>query len=336
MRYSSIKDACEIIFIGNPLSMFIFNLFAPARCAEFAHQTKYYPLMWESYLFLAMLMPYYWLKYWIAWEEPKNLKDYRTKTQVKYFLEFCYAETAQHLSDAAFDKIWNACIENTGFALYASFDNEKCLSILVAGRKKLNEKQLEQLLNGAGYNIIRQYFGYGAMPKPQVMQMIRFCCAKGDCASVCLLADYIRRYGADAEMITLAFEYKEHANLIQDELTEALDCHSQRVFIDKHGASNALPEFETYCFKHEKFFAEAQMHMNKDQYDIFHKTGHKLSPEAIEYFVAKHSIPMCRRIFKYEENNGLANEKINAMIHADAEMCNLFYMVIDHVARGLE
>lgn len=336
MRYSSIKDACEIIFIGNPVSMFFFNLFAPARCAEFAHQTKYYPLMWESYLFLAMLMPFAWRKYWVA-RDLENLKDYGINTQVKYFVEYNSSVfTAENLSDVAFNRVFDATVNNTGFAYYASFDNDKCLSILLEAKHKLSELQFDQLLGKGKYNIIRQYFGYGAMPKPQVMQMIKYCCSKGDTASICLLADYVRKYGADAEMITMAFEYKKHEAIIQEELTEALDCHSQRVFIDKHGKSDSLAEFETYCFKHEKFFAEAQMHMNKDQYDIFHKTCHKLSPEAIEYFVAKHSIPMCKRIFKYEPNNGLSNEKISTMIHADAEMCNLFYMVLDHVARGLE
>lgn len=73
------------ILFGNPLSIFVFNLFAPRKTAEFTkNEAIFGDKIRDFYKCLAVKWPLFWARYWISIED---IYKSSVERQVQYFLK---------------------------------------------------------------------------------------------------------------------------------------------------------------------------------------------------------------------------------------------------------
>lgn len=129
----------------------------------------------------------------------------------------------------------------------------------------------------------------------------------------------IERDGLSSYLIGLV--YSNYFSLIP-RMSQALEVFAQRQMIIGCASDNNLVLWAKFCEQTAEISAEAQVYMNFWQYDFFHEANKKLSEEAIISFIERGNDEMVKRIFKYEQDNGVINDVIVTLINANPKYLN--------------
>lgn len=357
------KIALQMIFICNPLSMFVFNLFAPAKAAAFAHREEFSPLMADVCSFLSYWLPWRWKKHWMVYE---NLADYRPAEQCRFFLEHSpKEETLKAMSEEARQMLWAIATKDDGKPRDKML---RVIEVFIRALPRLQDEQVPYLLDINRIYLFKMYVRHGAIRYPQVKMLINaavyghptlplYVPAVGDggpqsglqqhytAEDVALakadlkikrrmfldiLTDYVRQHGIKPEVFAyiLALNVGAAGKEVSSAIRTALLVHEQRAFTVSHRKLEMSVVWQSYCEQQKNLCFDAQILMSPAQYDVYHRTKHTLLPEAIAYYVRKGNLDMCRKIFLYEPEYGFVSEEIAHLVHANREIETVFYQIL--------
>lgn len=364
-KWQSFCYCLQAIFVCNALSMFVFNLFAPKKCAKFAHQEKFGNAM-KVYDALAALMPYRWRKHWMDYYS--SWEGYSDYDQVMYFSESDDIITARN----RFKKMTNNALELLWMvATRKGMENpEKVINMFIAFQPKLTDKQFEYLLTEKKFRLIELYISKGPICAEQVKMLIHSAIfghptlplyeqiavngdfytiseddaqkantnRSSDCENFCnLLVTYVKKHGLSADLLlygnnlakqTITINH-ENALRTKQAIQAALNVRSQCLYvISQRGENFNEDAWRTYCHENPYICVEAQMKMDLPKYKIFAEEGHMLDEEALTRFFMQANLAMCREIFMTEPHYGFVTEKIALLVNENHRLQKVFYDVL--------
>ena len=357
------KIALQMIFICNPLSMFVLNLFAPAKAAAFAHREEFSPLMADVCSFLSYWLPWRWKKHWMVYE---NLADYQPAEQCRFFLTYsAKEETLKAMSEEARQMLWSITTKDSGKPKDKML---RVIEVFIRALPRLQDEQVPYLLDINRIYLFKMYIRHGTIRYVQVKMLVHaavyghptlpqytptvgnggpesglqrnytaedVALAKADLnlkrqMFLNILTDYVRQHGIKPDVFAYIAELK--AGTLGEEVSSAIRIallvHEQRAFTVSHRKPEMSAIWRTYCEQQKNLCFEAQIWMTPAQYDVYHSTNHTLLPDAIAHYVRKGNLDMCRKIFLYEPEYGFVSEEIAHLVHANRDVETVFYQIL--------
>lgn len=294
-----------LVFVFNPVMFLFWSVVSPGRAAQMLYGEGDLGLFSEFVRdlngWMVALYPFRMKKHFMA---VRGIENYSAKAQCRYYRKTGRrVSVLKQMTNDAVQKLWKS---ETNF-------NEK-VKIASSGMQ-LSDEQFAYLVDNGQ---ITQALAYIRQWTPNANKLRHL--IKSDAHEV--LVPAIKTYGLPAELISLVFS-EGKSELIAD-VQEALVAYSHRqtVLNTQRSDESARKEWLTFCTSVEKgkIRSNAQKAMHGWQYDEFHKVGHTLDKEAVEFFFAKGDVSMCIRIFKYEKDNGRVSEKADALVAANPKL----------------
>ena len=302
-----------LVFVFNPVMFLFWSVVSPGRAAQMLYGEGDLGLFSEFVRdlngWMVALYPFRMKKHFMA---VRGIDNYSAKAQCRY-----YRKTGRRVSvlgqmtNEAVQQLWEGEINFTEKVKIAS------------SGMKLSDKQFAFLVDNHQTEEALAYIRKWTPNANKLRHLIEY-----DETEVLIPA--IRIYGLPAELISLVFA-EGKSELIAD-VQEALVAYSHRqtVLNTQRSDESARKEWLTFCNSVEKgkIRSNAQKAMHGWQYDEFHKVGHTLDKEAVEFFFAKGDVSMCIRIFKYEKDNGRVSEKADALVAANQKLTAALLQVL--------
>lgn len=291
------------ILVYNPVMFLFWSIICPKKAAKMLYEAD---LEWYSEFCIALncwmiaLYPFCMKKHFMALRE---IKYYSVKEQCKYYRwTERRADVIRQMSDKAVQKLWK---ENY-------FDDR--VQIASAG-VKLSAEQFDYLVRTGQTT---QVLAYVRRWTPNA-DMVRVLIKEGE---IQLLVFVVKSYGLSAEVVNEVFASEDEKLIAAVKEALVVYSHRQTVLNTQRSDEGGRKEWMAFCSSVEsgKIRSFAQKAMNGWQYDAFHKAGHALDTEAVEFFFAKGDVPMCTRIFQYEKDNGRVSEKADALVAANPKL----------------
>lgn len=295
----------------NPIMFLFWSIICPKKAAKMLYEAD---LEWYSEFCIALncwmiaLYPFCMKKHFMALRE---IKYYSVKEQCKYYRwTGRRADVIRQMSDKAVQKLWK---ENY-------FDDR--VQIVSAG-VKLSAEQFNYLVSTGQTT---QVLAYVRRWTPNA-EMVRVLIKEGE---IQLLVFVVKSYGLSAEVVNEVFASEDEKLIAAVKEALVVYSHRQTVLNTQRSDESARKEWLTFCnsVEKDKIRSNAQKAMNGWQYDEFHKAGHTLDKEAVEFFFAKGDVSMCIRIFKYEKDNGRVSEKADALVAANPKLTAALLQVL--------
>lgn len=288
----------------NPVTFLFWSIISPKKAAKMLYDAD---LEWYSEFCIALndwmvaLYPFCMKKHFMA---VRGIDNYSDKAQCRYYRKTGRrVSVLKQMTNDAVQKLWKS---ETNF-------NEK-VKIASSGIQ-LSDEQFAYLVDNGQLTQALAYIRQWTPNANKLRHLI-----KSDAHEV--LVPAIKTYGLPAELISLVFS-EGKSELVAD-VQEALVVYSHRqtVLNTQRSDESGRKEWLTFCNSVEKgkIRSNAQKAMHGWQYDEFHKVGHTLDKEAVEFFFAKGDVSMCTRIFKYEKDNGRVSEKADALVAANPKL----------------
>lgn len=319
-------DFLEIIFVCNPLSMFLFNLFAPRLAVEYVASKKSNHLTF-CYAVLASLMPFYWNKYWMSLV---GVQHYSKRLQKKYYLRYdSTSETLRAMDSDLVEEIFRENIDNCDVMEYISANHRP------------SDKMLLEFFQNGQIQYLRMFAKYGPFTKSQILQLIDVAKSEVmtgyssaglvDWRQLDFLVEYFKKFDTDSE-ITASLH---NLNGLDDAIVKhwkhaidiAMEAHSQKVLTNNLRKNYDEKQWQNFCENTQNISYEAEICMCSDQYKVFHRTGHKLSAEAIKFMMQKADHMICCQIFHYEPNFGLITDEIASIVKSSRDLYPMYLSI---------
>lgn len=306
--------ALLLVIVFNPVMFLFWSIVSPRRAARMLYAEDDFGLYSEFVRdlngWMVALYPFRMKKHFMA---VRGINNYSAKAQCRYYrktgrrvsvLKKMTNDALQQLWEGEFSFEEKVKIASSGIQL-----SDEQFAFLVDSKRRTDEAlaYLRQWTPNA--NKLRHLIEYD---EPEV------------------LIPAIRTYGLPAELISLVFAEGKSEMIAAVQEALVVYSHRQTVLNTQRNDEKGRKEWIVFCntVKENKVRSNAQKSMTVWQYDEFHKAGHALDKEAVEFFFAKGDVSMCSRIFKYEKDNGLVSEKADALVTANPKLTAALLQVL--------
>lgn len=334
------------VLLGNPLSMFILNLFAPRSTAEFAkNQNLFGKKIYAFYEYWALKWPFYWAKWWMKLED---IRKYPVKKQIKYFLKVSFknntaVETLKKMMSFEGMNFNDAC-EKLFFEYgdkklpISELRSRKVGQCVVAGRYnvtvaefmmrnvRLDYYALQSVIKRARTDSqmqdeLKAYISRGAINSDQfelLIDAVTTDSGSADLQMLGILIDYVKRYGISQEHLARIKEQYPTpcAELVEEATTWYTQMKAVKSFKNTAEGKSAWRRF---CKETPVILPEVQKLMSFDQYCIFHNCGRVLDVEAIKAILNRRDQAMWKEMFAREWEHHLFDDEVMTLINDNWE-----------------
>ena len=332
------------VLFGNPLSMFIFNFWAPHKAVEFVkNDTLFGNDVRKFYERIALKWPFFWARWWMNLED---IAQYSVKQQVAYFFKVAVknktkaktlkAMRKDHQSEEFWPDAYDTLFFKYGDKKIPIQEHERdgnliryhdyvTVMVYMVQNVRLSGSALLRLIKYATVSEdmlieLKKYLTSGKLNDSHFELLIDAVTTdpdSGDLKVFGVLLEYIRRYGiSDEFMRRIEAQYPQsfielvkHAALVYE--------HTKVVKLFKD-TDNSKAAWRRYC-KKTKVVPEAQKLMVAEQYRIFHAAGHALDKETISYILNYGSDPVMKDLIIKFEYDAATAQKIQRVLAKGAK-----------------
>lgn len=321
----------EFILFGNPLSMCVFNFFAPHKTAKFAQNKALFGEdILSFYEYFALDWPFIWARYWMKLEK---IHLYPVDRQVKYFLKVAVKNSTGAATLKAMQKtkdgdtfFWPDAYE-TLFFKYGdtelpyeetrSHTKDKCIFIHYANvtviefmmrNVRLSWNALDEVVRRAAVNDdmrdeLKKYLSKGRLNDSQFNILVDAVATEpesGDLQMLGVLLDYVKSYGiSEQQMSRIQSQYSQ---VFIELVEEKSRFYKQYKLVKSFKNTDKDKEaWRKMCKESQPILPEIQEMMSYEQYVIFHETGNKLCIEAAQAFLNRPNKMLWRLMFSNEQ-----------------------------------
>lgn len=307
------------VILCNPLSMLLINWFKPKFASALAHDRLFCgDEMLAFYTKLAMKWPNRWSKWWVV---PQDIKNYLAEQQVEYFLK---VNGSQEVLDALSPKATQILIKSYP---------ERVKKIIKEMR--MPNEMFTQCLDSDLDEELPVYIKKGTLPKEQIIILMKKAILDSKFTlqsdAMLIFLGYTERCGLSKELRQQFFKETSAIGYIRD-IEHALKSYDQKCVVRQYhdlDTENAEAEWARYLKKEGKLLIRPSLEMSPEQYDIFHKVGLHLYPEATLAFLKRDLPEMHRRIFRYEPNHGIVNDYASHLVAGNPELQVRFKLAVE-------
>ena len=350
------------VLIGNPLSMFVINLFIPSQAAAFVGNSDYFgDGIAAFYTKCALKWPFRWAKWWMKAE---NISAYTVEQQVKYFFKVSFknkteVETLKAMPQKGlfwpdayetlffkYGKEWLPITESrqapgvfyeSGEHLYQCSYMRSTLVMefmmmfcrlsynAFAEVVKSAQKSQSGIVIGDMQIALKNYLRRGAVSSTQVKLLAEAVPDGGGCnlQMLGIMTDYIKRYGVEKEIVQfLKSELPQNCFELVAE-ADKIYRHCRAV---RAGQKDAA-KWKEYCEQVPKLAKEAQKLMSFEQYLVYSDSGHTLDISAVWAFLKNGSEDFWKEIFAREPQHGVCNDVMERYIANHKDVSRIFRKV---------
>lgn len=327
------------VLFGNPLSMFVLNLFAPRNTAEFAkNQNLFGTRIYRYYERHALKWPFYWARWWMKLED---LSDYAVKQQIQYFFKVATKNKteAEALKAMSKKQFWPDAHE----ALFFKY-GEKELPMqelrshtygqcIVCKTVNLNVREFMMRHVRLSYNALKEtikcsetnedlrdelkkYLASGKLNDAQfemLIDAVTISAGKGYLQLFGIFIDYIKRYGISDKYLR-RIERKYPKSFYELTVDNALLHQQTEVLSSCQTSDKGEDDWREFCKKTPNILPDVQCKMTLAQYKIFHQTGHTLDAKAVDAFLHRDNTALWRAVFRNEPNHGFWDGQIHVLV----------------------
>ena len=241
------------VLLGNPLSMFVFNLLFPRYAAKFARNDTIFGAQIRAfYEYCALKWPFYWACWWMRLE---NLADYSVDRQISYFFKVSFNQKTETETLKAMQKYtsWPDVYEKLFFEFgdkklpreevysYGHYDNKVCCYIakvtvaeFMMQRVRLNFYALQEVIKQAKYDDrmkdnLKKYLASGKLNDEQfkiLLEAVTTSPHSGDLQILGVLVDYVKRYGINKNH--MEYVQKHYPQAFTELIEETAKEHAQK------------------------------------------------------------------------------------------------------------
>ena len=331
------------VLLGNPLSMFVLNLFAPRCTAEFAkNQNLFGKKIYACYESFALKWPFYWSKWWMKLDD---IRKYPVNKQIQYFLKVSFkndtaVETLKKMMSSEGMNFNDAC-EKLFFeygdrklpirelrsrmvneCVVAWHDNVTVMEFMMRN-VRLDYYALGKVIQRATkdeqmQNELKSYIVRGAISYEQfglLIDAVTTDSGSADLQMLGILIDYVKRYGISKEH--LARVKKQYPTPCAELVEEASTWYTQMKAVKSFkNTAEGKSAWRKFCKETKKILPEVQAMMTPTQYAIFHNVGLKLDIEAIKAFLNRSDKALWNEVFTKEKATCQSGE-IRAFIRSN-------------------
>lgn len=290
--------------VYNPLSFLVWSLFAPQSAARSLYEKTLGANSPKQ-----LVAEFYWD--WVIW--CRNLMPWKSRKAL--LLE-------GRLQNASFDeqvKIFHQ--SDTELLINERMLSQEvlhhvfpdCGNLMPQAAKQIAEltpDEFNLLMYRAHWNAVSDYL-MQQRSEDILRRLVDYAINYPQDNAIGILRWYIKRNSLPKRLIAPLMKSK-----IKDDVLEALACYGERQVILSGKEDTSL--FETYCNGPEDVYlqTENQQLLDESLYKIYHVYGGKLDDAAIEYFLSKENVDMCKLIFKWEflKNNRELNDLQLALV----------------------
>ena len=316
----------------NPLTLFIFNLFAPAFAAALVHKEDYCgKTICKFYTWLALKWPFRWAKWWIT---PDLLKNYTIEEQITYFQKV-------NNSKSTFWKLkpeaWVKLVKNNGYYPFSY------LAEGIQKRDDLFTALLDLTISEQKVrSLIREYMETGTLLKSQMNILIEKACTESETQDSGivgrLLCDYIERCGISKELMTNITTNDKTSESLKKAVVDSVDAYLQKLTTKRlfdMDTFEKLEEWVEFCAPDKKICVAAQKEMSYLQYQIFNQKGHHLDAAAIMHLLWNRGKNFAEMIFSNEPKFGILNNEIQFILDKHNYLRPALQEIIEYVEKDL-
>ena len=313
---------CGFVVLGNPWSMFWYNLLFPRDAAAYAKDRNIFgPRIYAFYERMAQKWPFYWAKWWIKID---NLPKYSVKQQVKYLFKVAFPNQTEiaALKAMGTKEFWPQVYDELFFK-YGTLvlplrrkdlgyrdelpDWYDCKVVeFMAQNLRLSYGALKEFIALATKDsklrfTLKGYLASGKLNDDQFELLIGVIAANNtDQQMTEVLTDYVKRYGiSDEHMQKVKKEFpKNCVTLVEKASVLYIQMKALKAFKDTDEGCRVWTQF---CKEVPELLPEVQCLMSPRQYAIFHNSGHKLCNMAIVTFLSKQNGVLWRSVFVNEK-----------------------------------
>ena len=322
--FGDFLDFILLVAIGNPISMFVFNLCMPGYAFQFVHDSNLFGEMpLKFYTKLARILPWHWAKWWYSREE---LKEMSAEKQFDYFRKVDFTkETLRALSSDALVLVLN-------YNYFLLIGDIKDLKM----SPELFKAFVRKCIETGDMTTFGTYLQGGTLPKELTKILMdetaAYTLIAGDDTLFCHhVYNYIERCGLNDEMRCDVSD-GIGTDGFKKEVAERVNIYDQRVFTCSQRGTKQTDAWLHFCETTKDICTEAQMEMGLDQYYIFHATGHQLDAVAIMHILSHQpDRAMAKMVFEYEPNFGIVNNDVKELVDLTPSLQNLRTAVIANV-----
>lgn len=302
-----------LVFVFNPVMFLFWSIVSPGRAARMLYGEDDFGLYSEFVQglngWMVALYPFRMKKHFM---EVRGINNYSTKAQCRY-----YRKTGRRVN--VLKKMTNDAVQE----LWKSETNSNEKVKIASSGMQLTDEQFAYLVDNGEFSQALAYIRQWTPNANKLRHLINYG-AHG------VLISAIKIYGLPAELISLVFAEGKSELIAAVQEALVVYSHRQTVLNTQRSDESARKEWLTFCNSVEKgkIRSNAQKAMHGWQYDEFHKVGHTLDKEAVEFFFAKGDVSMCTRIFSYEQNNGRVSDKAEALIAANPKLTSALLQVM--------
>ena len=301
----------ELLFIFNPLTLLLLNIFKPRWARSMAYCDALYDKNSQKFFSRqARKWPWRWAKWWYTREE---LKELSVERQLDYYYDVNQsAKTLAAMSSEAAFRVIDDGLGNN-FEDFKKNINEIKLS------PELFRAFIQKSFKEDDMSTLSDYLKCGTLPKDLVESLAD---EAGNSTSgiysntwlALVFYDYVERCGLSQELLNKLLERPNSAHF-KKEVERRQGIYEQRVFTKSQRGTKQTDAWLAFCETTKDICPQAQMEMGLDQYHVFHKTGHTLDAEAILH-ILKHNSDrmMAQLIFEYEPNYGIVSDDIKEFL----------------------
>ena len=334
------------VLFGNPLSMFIFNLFAPRSTAEFAkNQNLFGKKIYAFYESFALKWPFYWAKWWMKLDD---IRKYPVNKQIQYFFKVSFkndtaVETLKKMMSSEGMNFNDAC-EKLFFeygdrklpirelrsrmvneCVVAWHDNVTVAEFMMRN-VRLDYYALGKVIQRATkneqmQNELKSYIVRGAISYEQLgllIDAVTTDSGSADLQMLGILIDYVKRYGISKEY--LARIKKQYPTPCAELVEEASMRYAQMKTVKSFkNTDQGKSAWRKFCKETPVILPEVQKLMSFDQYCIFHNCGRVLDVEAIKAILSQPDKDLWRAVFT-KEKESCKMEEIREFIRSNANL----------------
>ena len=339
----------EFILFGNPLSMCVFNLFAPHKTAEFArNQVLFGEIIHDFYEERALKWPFFWARWWMKLD---SISQYPIDMQIKYFLKVATKNKTEVETLKAMPRKLNGEIEFWPKAyetLFFKYGDEKLpyketrwhmvgecsvghwANVTVAEfmmrNVRLSWYALKKVVQKAAVDDdmrdeLKKYLTRGKLNDSQFELLINAVTTdpgSGDLQMLGVLLDYIKCYGISKKYMERINEQypSTFGELVAEANTFYVQMKAHKAF---KKSSEGLADWSKFCSETPKIIPEVQQLMSIEQYKIFHNVGHQLDISALKKFLSSNDKKLWHAVF-INEKEACRSGEIREYIRGDANL----------------
>lgn len=302
-----------VLFI-NPISFFIWSLIVPGFASRLLHDSE---MGFVGEIIDAMdgwvpkLLPWYAKRRFI---EADLLRNFSGKVQFKYFRKENHtADCLKQMDEEGVQYTWN----------HGSYEERGMIAEVPL---KLTDEQFKWLLKNGFNDAARTYLGTYTPTNGNYKALLK-AIVEGNEKAVDTFLVAVVRYGISSSRLTSVLDSAEYTDALKTSLKDAVWRFGQKSLVQRYQDTCYRCEFSDFCQQNKTICEEAQSRMALWQYEVYHKTGHKLSPAVVVSILKGGAPAWARQIFSFEPNFGIESESTQAIVNANPELLRILIAV---------